>query len=56
MNCNLKFHKQINNLCKSSYYFLCNIQKISNYLTKGLTATLVAIWQLHCCKISLYDS
>ena len=25
MDCNLMFHKQVNNLCKSSYYFLYNI-------------------------------
>ena len=34
IDCNLKFHKQINNLCKSSYYFLYNIRKIRNIYRK----------------------
>ena len=57
MDCNLKFHKQINNLCKSSYYFLYNIRKIRKYLTKVLTATLVhapVISRLDYCNSILY--
>ena len=57
MDCNLKFHKQINNLCKSSYYFLYNIRKIRKYLTKDLTATLVhalVISRLDYCNSILY--
>ena len=57
MDCNLKFHTQINNLCKSSYYFLYNIRKIRKYLTKDLTATLVhalVISRLDYCNSILY--
>ena len=57
IDCNLKFHKQINNLCKSSYYFLYNIRKIRKYLMKDLTATLVhalVISRLDYCNSILY--
>ena len=57
MDCNLKFHKQINNLCKSSNYLLYNIRKIRKYLTKDLTATLIhtlVISHLDYCSSILY--
>ena len=58
MDSNLKFHKQINNRCKWSYYFLYNIRKIRKYLTKDSTATLVyalVIYRLDYCNSILYE-
>ena len=53
MDCNLTFHKQVNNLCKTSFYFLYNIGKIGKYLTATLVYALV-ISHLDCCNSILY--
>ena len=41
MDWNLTFYEQINNLCKTCFYFLYNIRKVRKHLTKDVTATLV---------------
>jgi hypothetical protein len=57
MDSNPTFHEQINELCKSSFYFLYNIRKSSKCLTKDVTATLVhalVVARLDYCNSVLY--
>ena len=56
MDCNLTFHKQVNN-CKTPFYFLYGIRKIRKYLTKDVTATLfnaLVISRVDYCNSILY--
>ena len=54
---NLTFHEQINNVRKTSFYFVYNIRKIRKYLSKDAIAILVhvhVISRLDYCNSLLY--